>query len=116
MVTNNANAQTLTIGGVTYQIEDVGARQLISSLQTALNTLTSGDTTTAIESFNEIIAFLENVSDSSTLQGIIAGLNTTIAAKYSKPSTGIPASDLARIEWLRHHLHSQRLLHQERGR
>ena len=93
METNNV--QTLTIGGVTRQIEDVGARQLISSLQTALNSLTSGDTTTAIESFNEIIAFLENVSDSSTLQGIIAGLNTTIAAKYSKPLTGIPATDLA---------------------
>jgi len=60
-----------------------------------LDALTSGDTTTAIESFNEIVAFLENVSDSSTLQGIIAGLNTSIAAKYTKPETGIPATDLA---------------------
>lgn len=85
----------LNVGGVLRDVEDVTARGLISSLQTALNALTSGDTTTAIESFNEIVAFLENVSDSSTLQGIIAGLNTSIAAKYTKPSTGIPASDLA---------------------
>ena len=85
----------LNVGGVLRDVEDVTARGLISSLQTAFDALTSGDTTTAIESFNEIVAFLENVSDSSTLQGIIAGLNTSIAAKYTKPSTGIPASDLA---------------------
>jgi len=89
------NAQTFTIGGVTHQVEDVGARQLIADLQTALNAITSGDTTTAIKTFNEIIAFLDNIEDSSTLQGIIAGLNTSIAAKYTKPGTGIPASDLA---------------------
>jgi len=85
----------LNVGGVLRDVEDVTARGLISSLQTALDALTSGDTTTAIESFNEIVAFLENVSDSSTLQGIIAGLNTSIAAKFTKPETGIPASDLA---------------------
>ena len=89
------NAQTFTIGGVTHQVEDVGARQLIADLQAALNAITSGDTTTAIKTFNEIIAFLNNIEDSSTLQGIIAGLNTAIAAKYTKPGTGIPASDLA---------------------
>ena len=89
------NAQTFTIGGVTHQVEDVGARQLIADLQTALNAITSGDTTTAIKTFNEIIAFLDNIEDTSTLQGIIAGLNTSIAAKYTKPSTGIPTTDLA---------------------
>lgn len=98
MATTN-NVQTLTIGGVTRQIEDVGARQLISSLQTALNLLTSGDTTTAIESFNEIIAFLENVSDSSTLQGIIAGLNTTIAGKVDKETgKGLSTNDYTDAE------------------
>ena len=89
------NAQTFTIGGVTHQVEDVGARQQIAALQTALNAITSGDTTTAIRTFNEIIAFLDNIEDSSTLAGIIAGLNTSIAGKYTKPGTGIPASDLA---------------------
>lgn len=89
------NAQTFTIGGVTHQVEDVGARQLIADLQAALNAITSGDTTTAIKTFNEIIAFLDNIEDSSTLQGIIAGLNTSIAAKYTKPETGIPSTDLA---------------------
>jgi len=85
----------LNVGGVLRDVEDVTARGLISSLQTALNALTSGDTTTAIESFNEIVAFLENVSDSSTLSGIIAGIQTSIGGKYTKPETGIPASDLA---------------------
>jgi len=85
----------LNAGGVLRDVEDVTARGLISSLQAALDALTSGDTTTAIKTFNEIIAFLDNIEDTSTLQGIIAGLNTSIAAKYTKPSTGIPASDLA---------------------
>ena len=94
-MTTQETIKQLNVGGVLRDVEDVTARGLISSLQTALDALTSGDTTTAIESFNEIVAFLENVSDSSTLQGIIAGLNTSIAAKYTKPGTGIPASDLA---------------------
>lgn len=82
-------------GGVPRDIEDVTARTLVQSLQNALDTLTNGDTTSAIESFNEIISFLENVEDSSTLSGIIAGIQTSIASKYTKPSTNIPKSDLS---------------------
>lgn len=48
-------------------------------MQTQLNTLLSGNASTAINSFNEIIAFLANVQDSQTLSGIIAGINTSIA-------------------------------------
>ena len=93
------NAQTFTIGGVTHQVEDVGARQLIADLQAALNAITSGDTTTAIKTFNEIIAFLDNIEDTSTLQGIIAGLNTSIAGKVDKVTgKGLSTNDYADAE------------------
>lgn len=71
-------------GGVVRDIEDATARTLIQSLQNALDFLTNGDTTSAIESFNEIISFLENVEDSSTLSGIIAGIQTSINGKVDK--------------------------------
>ena len=74
---------------------DQVARQQIGNLQAALDAITSGDTTSAIKMFNEVIAFLENVEDTDTLQSIIAGLSTAIAAKYTKPGPGIPAIDLA---------------------
>ena len=48
-------------------------------MQQQVNTLVSGDASSAIESFNEIIAFLASVEDTQTLQGIIAGLNQSIA-------------------------------------
>lgn len=51
----------------------------ISAIQNQFNTLLSGSATTAIDTFNEIIAFLSNLSDSSTLEGIISAMQTTIA-------------------------------------
>ena len=53
-------------------------RNALTALQQQVNTLVSGDASSAIESFNEIIAFLANVEDTQTLQGIIAGLNQSI--------------------------------------
>jgi len=47
-------------------------------LQNQINGLVSGNVSVAIESFNEIIAFLASVEDTQTLQGIIAGLNQSI--------------------------------------
>ena len=61
----------------------------ISKLETALNTLVSGNASNSIESFNEIIAFLENVSDKETLGGIIAGINTRIAEVEGKIPTKV---------------------------
>ena len=58
----------------------------LSGLQTQLDTLVSGDASSAIESFNEITAFLEGVEDTETLDGIIAGINTEIAKKADKSS------------------------------
>ena len=87
-------AKQFTIGGVTHDVMDVGARQLIADLQTAIDAITSGDTTTAIKTFQEVINFLDGVTDDATLIGKLNELRTLINAKYSKPASGIPASDL----------------------
>ena len=83
------------IGGVDHAVMDEGARSLIATLQTALDALTSGDTTTAIETFKEVLDFLAGVTDDETLAGKLTSLNADISAKYTKPNDGIPASDLA---------------------
>ena len=54
--------------------DDTEIRNALTALQQQVNTLVSGDASSAIESFNEIIAFLAD-----TLQGLIAGLNQSIA-------------------------------------
>ena len=59
--------------------DDTEIRNALTALQQQVNTLVSGDASSAIESFNEIIAFLASVEDTQTLQGIIAGLNQSIA-------------------------------------
>lgn len=106
--------------------DDTAINSAISKLRTDFDTLVSGDTTTAIKSFNEIIAFLDGISDSEDLEGIIASIEQQISLKqdkisdlddirsgaakgatalqsytekytgtYSKPSGGIPKTDLA---------------------
>lgn len=65
----------------------------IASLEALLS---DGDNVTAaIDKFNEIVAFLAGIENTQTLEGILAGINTAIGAKYTKPADGIPASDLA---------------------
>ena len=64
--------------------DDTEVQQAVSKLRTDLDTLVSGDTTTAIETFNEVIAFLEGVSDTEDLEGIIASIEQQIAGKQDK--------------------------------
>lgn len=59
--------------------DDTEIKNALAALQQQVSTLVSGDASSAIESFNEIIAFLASVEDTQTLQGIIAGLNQSIA-------------------------------------
>ena len=75
--------------------DDAEIRQAIAKLRTDLDTLVSGDTTTAIKTFNEVIAFLDGLEDTEDLASIIAAIEQQIAAKYTKPSDGIPKTDLA---------------------
>lgn len=58
----------------------------ISQLQKQINTLVSGNASTAIESFNEIIAFLEGIEDSEDLSSIIASIEQSIAKKADASS------------------------------
>lgn len=64
--------------------DDTEVQQAVSKLRTDLDTLVSGDTTTAIKTFNEVIAFLEGVSDTEDLEGIIASIEQQIAGKQDK--------------------------------
>ena len=119
--------------------DDTEIENAVSSLQTQFNTLVSGNASDAINSFNEIIAFLNGIEDSESLDSIIASIEQQISGKmdkvtlatvatsgnyndltnkptipsavtestvsgwgftkntgtYSKPSTGIPKTDLA---------------------
>jgi hypothetical protein len=53
-------------------------------LQSQLNTLIDGDATSAIDTFNEIIAFLSSVEDTESLSNIIASIEQQIADKQDK--------------------------------
>lgn len=64
--------------------DDAELTQALSSLQSQLNTLVSGNASAAINNFNEIISFLEGVSDSENLDNIIAAINQNIAAKQNE--------------------------------
>lgn len=119
--------------------DDTEIENALASLQGQLNTLVSGNASDAINSFNEIIAFLNGIEDSESLDSIIASIEQQIAGKmdrvtlakvatsgsyedldnkptipnevtestvsgwgftkntgtYSKPSTGIPKTDLS---------------------
>lgn len=64
--------------------DDTGVQQAVSKLRTDLDTLVSGDTTTAIKTFNEVIAFLEGIADTESLDSIIASIEQQIARKQDK--------------------------------
>ena len=64
--------------------DDTAINTAISTLRRDLDNLISGDTTTAIKTFNEIIAFLDGVQDTQSLNGIIASIEQQIAGKMDK--------------------------------
>lgn len=61
--------------------DDTSIRNAVDSLITQINTLVSGDASIAIESFNEIMAFLDGIKDTQSLAGIIAAIEQQIAGK-----------------------------------
>lgn len=66
----------------TKVVNDIAAlSQSLTLVQNALNTLLEGNVSAAIESFNEVIAFLEGVEDTQSLSGIIASIEQQIAGK-----------------------------------
>lgn len=64
--------------------DDTELSEAISTLRGDFNKLVSGDTTTAIKTFNEVIAFLDGVQDTQDLSGIIASIEQQIAGKMDK--------------------------------
>lgn len=64
--------------------DDASIKATVQSLQSQLNTLVDGDATSAIDTFNEIIAFLSSIEDTESLSGIIASIEQQIADKQDK--------------------------------
>ena len=84
----------LTAAGTALQSSDLNT---LNGKVAALESLISegSNPTAAIDKFNEIVAFLAGITNTDTLDGILSGMSTSIAAKYTKPATGIPSTDLA---------------------
>jgi hypothetical protein len=72
--------------------DDTEISQAVSKLRTDLDTLVSGDTTTAIKTFNEVIAFLDGISDTEDLSSIVASIEQQIAGKMDKDTLAAVAT------------------------
>lgn len=59
--------------------DDTELSNALSTLRGDFDALVSGDTTTAIKSYNDIIAFLDGIQDTQDLSSIIAGIQQQIA-------------------------------------
>ena len=65
------------------QNADTALSGRITSLQDAFNTMMNGNVEDAIESFNEVINFLSEVTDEETLTGLLTQINNRIASVES---------------------------------
>lgn len=70
------------------EVENLNIDSRINQLSSALDSLVSGDTTNAIESFNEVIEFLAGVTDDETLSGLLLSLRNDIEGKTQKAGDG----------------------------
>lgn len=84
--------QLLTAASTALQPADLNE---LNGKVAALESLIAEDADGIIDKFNEIVDFLAGIGDTDTLAGVIAGINEAIAAKYTKPSGGIPSTDLS---------------------
>ena len=64
--------------------DDSEISEAVNTLREDFDTLVSGDSTTAIKTFNEIVAFLSGIEDSESLDSIIASIEQQIAGKMDK--------------------------------
>ena len=117
-----SNVQSaITAAETALQPSDIATLQSkVASLESLISE--GSNPTAAIDKFNEIVAFLASITNTETLSGIVSGINDAIAAKqatlvsgtniktinntsllgsgnisvgtYSKPSSGIPSTDL----------------------
>ena len=61
--------------------DDTELSNALSTLRGDFDKIVSGDTTTAIKTFNEVIAFLDGLTDTQDLESIIASIEQQIASK-----------------------------------
>ncbi len=64
--------------------DDAELSDALATLREDFDKLVSGDTTTAIKSFNDIVAFLDGIADTEDLSSIIASIEQQISGKMDK--------------------------------
>lgn len=64
--------------------DDSSLQAKIHTIESRVNALIGTSSSTAIDNFNEIVGFLKNIEDSTTLDGIIAGIGRQLAGKVEK--------------------------------
>lgn len=74
--------------------DDAEISEAVEKLRKDFDTLVSGNTEDAIESFNEVVAFLEGLKDAENLAGIIAFIQTEIGKKADTSQLPVKVSQL----------------------
>ena len=69
--------------------DDADVRLAITALQNNLDAIVNGDATSAIDSIQEILAFLSTITDTQTLAGIVADLKQYVDDKVASGGGGI---------------------------
>ena len=89
--TNDLTTELLNKLNSLENYDDTAVRNLISGISSRIDTLVGESASEAIDNFNEILAFLNGVSDTQTLQGLISNLKKAlenqIATKANKSHT-----------------------------
>ena len=89
--TNDLTTELLNKLNSLENYDDTAVRNLIKGISSRIDTLVGESASEAIDNFNEILAFLNGVSDTQTLQGLISNLKKAlenqIATKANKSHT-----------------------------
>ena len=89
--TNDLTTELLNKLNSLENYDDTAVRNLIKGISSRIDTLVGESASEAIDNFNEILTFLNGVSDTQTLQGLISNLKKAlenqIATKANKSHT-----------------------------
>ena len=89
--TNDLTTELLNKLNSLENYDDTAVRNLITGISSRIDTLVGESASEAIDNFNEILAFLNGVTDTQTLQGLISNLKKAlenqIATKANKSHT-----------------------------
>lgn len=77
--------------------DDAALQTAITTISGRIDTLVSGSSSDAIDTFNEIVAFLAGYTDTQTLSGILAALQTTIEAKIPEAAEELTDAEIEEI-------------------